>query len=161
MVYINPIDIPILKKILNYSDVTITEVLPETQNAEYDAFRFTIAGHTARFRKAKITPKKNGQFVAFWEKNTGGKNQPFHVNNTPDLLIIAVNDSLNTGYFIFPKHILITKKIISNNNSIGKMAMRIYPPWDLAMSTQAQKTQIWQNHFFHSDISKKTLHTIC
>lgn len=60
MVYINPIDIPILKKILNYSDVTITEVLPETQNAEYDAFRFTIAGHTARFRKAKITPKKNG-----------------------------------------------------------------------------------------------------
>lgn len=39
--------------------------------------------------------------------------------------------------------------------------MRIYPPWDLAMSTQAQKTQIWQNHFFHSDVSKKTLHTIC
>lgn len=161
MAYINPIDVPILKKLLNSSDVTINEVLPETQNAEYGAFRFTIAGHTARFRNAKITPKKNGQFVAFWEKNTGGKNQPFHANNTPDLLIIAVNDSLNTGYFIFPKHILITKKIVSNNDSIGKMAMRIYPPWDLAMSTQAKKTQIWQNLFFHSEISKQILHTIC
>lgn len=161
MTYINPIDVPILKRLLNSSDVTITKVLPEIQNAEYDAFRFTIAGHTARFRNAKITPKKNGQFVAFWEKNTADKNQPFHANNTPDLLIIAVNDSLNTGYFIFPKHILITKKIISDKDSIGKMALRIYPPWDLAMSIQAKKTQVWQNYFFHSNISKKTLNSIC
>ncbi|ANZ95160.1 hypothetical protein BFC19_07120 [Brochothrix thermosphacta] len=76
MVYINPIDIPILKKILNYSDVTITEVLPETQNAEYDAFRFTIAGHTARFRKAKITPKKMVNSLLFGRKIQVVKTNP-------------------------------------------------------------------------------------
>ena len=38
--------------------------------------------------------------------------------------------------------------IISTNLKEGKRGIRVYPPWDLTISKQAQKTQKWQLEYF-------------
>jgi hypothetical protein len=50
--------------------------------------------------------------------------------------------------FIFPKSIAIEKGIVTNGNKEGKRAIRVYPPWDVTTSKQAQKTQKWQLDYF-------------
>lgn len=64
------------------SKLVITNLKEETQNSEYAAGTFTLSSeiikarvdgstyfsNTARFRVAKITPTKIGQFVTFWQK---------------------------------------------------------------------------------------------
>ena len=49
--------------------------------------------------------------------------------------------------FVFPKSVLIAKEIVSDKKE-GKRAIRIYSPWDITMSKQAQKTQKWQLDYF-------------
>ncbi|PTJ55448.1 MepB protein, partial [Mammaliicoccus sciuri] len=44
--------------------------------------------------------------------------------------MIAILDNNKKGLFIFPKDILFKQKIISNHEIKGKMAMRVYPPWE-------------------------------
>ena len=43
--------------------------------------------------------------------------------------------------------ILINKEIVSDKKE-GKRAIRVYPPWDIAINKQAQKTQKWQLNYF-------------
>lgn len=57
--------------------LTIHDIQEEAQNSEYGAGMFQLHSKSVRFRVAKITPNKIGQFVAFWEKDGDGKNHAF------------------------------------------------------------------------------------
>jgi hypothetical protein len=43
---------------------------------------------------------------------------------------------------------LFSKGVFSGNNKDGKRAIRVYPPWDVTTSKQAQQTQQWQLKYF-------------
>lgn len=129
-------------------DFTISELQPEQQNSAYAAGRYLINETSIRVRAAKITPKKVGQFVAFWQKDEKGINQPYALSEALELLVIYATRDENQGLFVFPRELLATKKILTVGASKGKMAMRVYPPWDQASNAQGKKTQAWQVPYF-------------
>lgn len=43
---------------------------------------------------------------------------------------------------------LAEKGIISQNGSIGKRGIRVYPPWYIVTNKQAETTQSWQTKYF-------------
>lgn len=121
----------------------------ENQNSDYGAGTFHLNSKSVRFRVAKITPNKVGQFVAFWEKDENNKNQSFTYEKAPDLLVINTSMSNNQfGQFIFPKEILANQNIFKTSTTRGKMAIRIYPSWDNPTSKQAISTKKWQSTYF-------------
>ncbi|MET0759038.1 MAG: MepB family protein [Flavobacterium sp.] len=127
---------------------TCTQPLKESESAEYGACTFELNKLSVKFRTAKITPTKTGQFVTLWKRNGKGPIQPYDVSDPIDLFIISTRKDNFFGQFIFPKSVLCEQAIISNNGKEGKRAIRVYPPWDLAPNKQAQKTQKWQLEFF-------------
>ncbi|MFG3613880.1 MepB family protein [Rummeliibacillus stabekisii] len=129
--------------------LTIKNIQEETQNADYGAGRFQLNSKSVRFRTAKITPTKVGQFVSFWEKDEANKNQAFSYDNATDLLVInTFNSKGDFGQFVFPKEVLLKQNILKNANSKGKMAIRVYPSWDTPSSKQAISTKKWQSPYF-------------
>lgn len=98
----------------------------EKQNSDYGAGIFQLNSKSIRFRVAKITPNKIGQFVAFWEKDNRNKNQPFSYNQSPDLLVINTFADKKIGQFIFPKDILVKKGILKTDGQCGKMAVDLF-----------------------------------
>ena len=120
----------------------------EDESVEYGAYTFTINGKFVKYRVSKITPTKTGQFVTIWKRNANGPIEPFELSDDLDLVVISTRKENYFGQFIFPKSILIDKKIISGNYSEGKRGIRVYPPWDIATNKQAQKTQQWQLEYF-------------
>ncbi len=133
-----------------------TTLKEENFNQDYSGGTFTLAKKTIRFRVAKITPKKSGQFVAIWEKDPFGKNSAFDYSTAPDLLVVTCFKEQRLGQFIFPKQLLLQKKILKNQQQRGKMAFRIYPSWDHPTSKQAIATQVWQlPYFVTQDTAKK------
>ncbi len=127
----------------------VTSIQEEQQNAAYGAGTFELSSKTIRFRVAKVTPTKTGQFVAFWEKDENDKNQPYSYEEALDLLVITTfkNES-NFGQFVFSKELLLKHGVLRTNTTNGKMAMRVYPSWDSLTSKQAMKTQEWQLPYF-------------
>ncbi|MEI5908719.1 MepB family protein [Bacillus spongiae] len=129
--------------------LTLKSIQEEKQNSNYGAGTFQLASRSVRFRIAKKTPTKVGQFVSFWEKDENNKNQPFSYEQAPDLLVINTSMNINEfGQFIFPKGILYKQNIFKTNTTNGKMAMRVYPSWDSPTSKVAIKTQEWQLPYF-------------
>jgi hypothetical protein len=125
-----------------------TTPAPGKESAEYAAYTFNISTHAVKFRAAKITPTKTGQFVTLWKREANGPIQPFDTSDGIDLFIISARSRDHFGIFIFPASILLERRIISGNGKEGKRAMRIYPPWDTAVNPQAIKTQQWQLDYF-------------
>ena len=145
--------IQLINSVTNKLTDNIEQISEESQNSVYEGFRFRLKSKTYRSRLAKKTPTKKGYFVAFWGKDSQGKNKPFDYDSSPDFLIINMIDSDNKGQFVFPKAILAQKKILVSPNSKGKMALRIYPDWIKELNKTALKTQQWQkSHFI--DLSK-------
>lgn len=140
----------ILAKGLVYDccNVECTEPQPEAESTEYNAYRFEINKKIICYREAKITPTKTGQFVTLWKRNLSGTIEPFDFCDTIDFVIIDVRKENNFGQFIFPKAVLLEKGIFSTTTKEGKRATRVYPPWDITTSKQAQKTQQWQLDYF-------------
>lgn len=137
------------KNIYEPKQLTVESVQEEKQNSEYGAGVFKLSSKTIRFRVAKITPTKIGQFVAFWEKDSTNKNRPFLFEESPDLLVITTFKNNNEfGQFVFPKEILVKRDILRSNSTKGKMAIRVYPSWDKPTSKQAINTQKWQLSYF-------------
>ncbi|MEK3877404.1 MepB family protein [Paenibacillus sp. FSL M7-0420] len=122
----------------------------EPQNAEYGAGTFQLGALSVRFRVAKITPTKTGQFVAMWEKNAERKNQAFTYADAPDFLVINTFHPVSgeLGQFVFPKDLLKKHGVLATDNAPGKMAMRVYPAWDTVTNKQALATQKWQIPYF-------------
>ena len=105
-------------------------------------------GAHVRFRVAKTTPTKVGQFVTLWKRVGKGPIQPFDASDDLDLLVVSVRSGPNFGQFVFPKAVLCKQGVMSIHGVGGKRAMRVYPPWDTTTSRQAQKTQAWQLDYF-------------
>lgn len=120
----------------------------EAESAEYDAYFFKLNDFAVRYRKAKITPTKTGQFVTFWRREGDGPIQPFNSTDKVDFLIVCTRKENQFGIFVFAKAVLITQGIISTSKKEGKRALRVYPPWDIPTSQQAIKTQKWQQACF-------------
>ncbi|MBU3145361.1 MepB family protein [Clostridium sp. CF012] len=120
----------------------------EVQNTEYGAYVFKLNALLIRFRVAKITPTKVGQFVTLWERIGDGPIQPYDISDPVDLFVVSTRQGNKFGQFIFPKSVLCDKGIVSNKGKGGKRAIRVYPPWDKPTSPQAQKTQAWQLEYF-------------
>ncbi|MBY0074721.1 MepB family protein [Priestia aryabhattai] len=127
----------------------IKAIQEEAQNSDYGAGIFQLNSKSIRFRVAKTTPNKVGQFVSFWEKDTAHKNQAFSYGKATDLLVINTFTSTNRfGQFIFPKAVLLKQKILKTSTTKGKMAIRVYPIWNKPTSKQAMETQKWQLEYF-------------
>jgi hypothetical protein len=129
--------------------LVIKAIREEAQNSDYGAGIFQLNSKSIRFRVAKNTPNKIGQFVSFWEKNEAHKNQAFSYEKATDLLVINTFTNTNRfGQFVFPKEVLIKQKILKTATTKGKMAIRVYPIWDKPTSKQAIETQKWQLEYF-------------
>ncbi|AWB46793.1 MepB protein [Paenibacillus sp. CAA11] len=120
----------------------------ENQNLEYEGATFEAGKQTFRSRLAKLTPKKKGYFVVFWEKDIHNKNQAYSYKNCPDKVIVSVIDQKRKGQFIFPKEILLKQEVLSNADKKGKMAIRVYPDWEIELNPAAKRTQRWQQKYF-------------
>lgn len=145
-------------KPLNYS---FNDLKLPPESADYSACSFRLNNHKVVYRCAKITPTKTGQFVAIWKRDYLGKTTPFCSTDDFDFFIITVCDNNQLGQFIFPKHVLIKRGIITHHNKQGKRGVRVYPPWNVTTSKQAQTTQNWQlNYFVHINPTPKNLATV-
>jgi hypothetical protein len=144
-----PNDLIIAKELVyNNCNFECTEPQPEVESRDYDAFDFQIDNLKIKFRSAKITPTKTGQFVTLWKRNKAGIIEPFDFSDAIDFVIVSVRREDSLGQFIFPKAVLLQKGICSTAVKEGKRATRVYPPWDETTSKQAQKTQQWQLDYF-------------
>lgn len=123
-------------------------LIAEAESGEYGACKFKLNDFSIRFRVAKITPAKIGQFVTLWKRIGSGPIQPYDISDDIDFFIVSVRRDNNFGQFIFPKSALYKHDIISKDGIGGKRAMRVYPTWDKTTSKQAQKTQEWQIEYF-------------
>ena len=131
--------------------------IKEAESSEYGAYTFEIDALSVTFRVAKITPTKIGQFVTLWKRIGKGPIQPFDFTDPIDLFIISTRKDNRFGQFVFPKSVLCEQGIVSTNNKEGKRAIRVYPPWDVTLSKQAQKTQKWQLDYFLEISSEKPI----
>jgi hypothetical protein len=122
----------------------------DSESAEYQACSFKLNSFQIIHRLSKITPTKIGQFVTIWKRNDKGITAPFDVSDNFDFIIITSKSGEKLGQFVFPKSVLLEKGIISNNKNSGKRGIRVYPPWDIPTSKQAEKTQHWQTKYFYS-----------
>jgi hypothetical protein len=156
-----PDDLIIAKELVyDYCDFECTEPQPETESQDYNAYDFQINNYTIKFRSAKITPTKTGQFVTLWKRNKAGIIEPFDFSDAIDFVIVSVRKNDLSGQFIFPKSVLLQKGIFSTAAKEGIRATRVYPPWDETTSKQAQKTQQWQLDYFYEITPKTDFHKI-
>ncbi|MCG3402142.1 MepB family protein [Staphylococcus massiliensis] len=120
----------------------------EPFNQAYESCTFVYGRETYRSRIVHRTPKKKGYFTALWTKRDNGTNRPFRDSETCDYTIIMINDGAHQGYFRFPKQIMIHKGISSSSAHKGKMAFRVYPPWEDELNATAARSQSWQLRYF-------------
>ena len=130
------------------SGLTSHSFLKEKESGEYGACDFQMNGHRIKFRLAKTTPKKIGQFVTLWKRIKKGPILPFDMSDPIDLFVISVRKPGHLGQFVFPKSVLHEKGVVSRDGQGGKRAMRVYPSWDVVENAQAKKTQAWQLLYF-------------
>ncbi len=149
-------DILIVKEyVYDKCSLEFTQYIIEEESKEYSACQFKLNDMSIVARSAKITPKKLGQFVTLWKRIKNGPIQPFANTDKIDFFIINTRTDMYFGQFVFPKSVLLKEGILSSGLQKGKLAIRVYPPWDKAMNKQAQKTQKWQlDYFFQIDIDK-------
>ncbi len=126
----------------------ISNVILDEFSEDYEGVTLKIYERKFRSRLAKKTFKKKGYFVAFWEKDEQGINQAYSYKNYPEKLIISILDGERSGQFIFPKSLLLQKKILRDESSKGKMALRVYPSWETDLNKSANSTQVWQSLYF-------------
>ncbi len=128
--------------------LNIDKVIIEAESQEYSALDFEMNGMMIKFRTGKITPTKVGQFVTLWKRLNKGPIIPFDKADPIDLFVISVRREGQLGQFVFTKEILLEKGVLSSDKGRGKLAIRIYPPWDVAVNAQAKRTQAWQLPYF-------------
>lgn len=142
-------DLQLIKELVyDKCGLDLTNPRLSTESIEYGACSFELNGKKIQHRVSKITPAKTGQFVTIWKRNKEGITTPFDFSDNMDFIIITSRSGSNFGQFVFPKSILAEKGIITKNGKEGKRGIRVYPPWDITTSKQAEKAQAWQTPFF-------------
>ncbi|WP_330261434.1 MepB family protein [Streptomyces sp. NBC_00539] len=127
---------------------TCSQPVPEPESAAYAAHHFTLDGRRVRFRAARTTPTKAGQFVTVWQRSPGGPIRPFDTTDPVDLFVVSTRDADRFGQFVLPLDALRRHGVVSVDGSGGKRAFRVYPPWVTTTSRQAERTQAWQSDHF-------------
>ncbi|WP_442810454.1 MepB family protein [Streptomyces sp. NBC_01232] len=127
---------------------TCSQPVPEAEGADYAAHAFTLDGLAVRFRAAKTTPTKVGQFVTVWKRSAAGPIAPFDTTDPVDLFVIGVRDEHHFGQFVLPMDVLRRHGVVSTDGVGGKRAFRVYPPWVTTANRQADRTQTWQLEHF-------------
>lgn len=144
-----PQDLLMIKEfVYDKCGLSITNLLMEVESTEYGACTFQLNGRQVIHRSSKITPTKTGQFVTLWKRNAQGETAPFDISDKFDFAIITARRGTETGQFVFSKAVLLENGILSVKNKGGKRGFRIYPPWDVTTSKQAEKSQRWQLQLF-------------
>ncbi len=136
------------QSILESLNLSLSNLEKDLECEEYFGYNLNINQSFIKFRKAKITPKKVGQFVTLWKRNQTNQTQPFDEKDPFDYYIVATEDASRLGFYIFSKAILIEKQILSTHNKEGKRGFRVYPNWTKPENKQALKTQNWQQAYF-------------
>lgn len=121
---------------------------PVHDNAEYASLSLTINEREAQWRDARTTPTKNGLFVAVWQRSEDGSTRPYSIDDPLELLVISTRQGDGFGQFVFSRETLRRQGIFSGPTSAGKRGFRVYPPWVIAGSNQAERTQSWQCEWF-------------
>ncbi len=129
----------------------------EVANAEYGAYQFTLQERRVKFRVAKITPTKIGQFVTLYKRVGKHPIQPYDALDPFDILVISTRRGEFFGQFVMPKPVLVQQGILSIAGQGGKRALRVYPPWDQTSSRQAHNTQCWQLGYFLEILHNKPI----
>lgn len=137
-----------MEQVYRLCGFTYDNLVLETESAEYGACKFEINNKKIKFRTAKITPTKIGQFVAFWKRIGSEPIVPYDSSDYFDFLIVSVRSDKNLGQFVFPHSVLLHQGLLSKNSQRGKRAIRVYPPWDIPDNPQAKKSQSWQLRYF-------------
>ncbi|MBO8183917.1 MepB family protein [Streptomyces sp. DW4-2] len=127
---------------------TCSQPMAEAEGAEYGAQQLTVDGLSVRFRAAKTTPTKVGQFVTVWKRSAQGPIQPFDVGDPLDLIVVSCRDGHHFGQFVFPRDVLYERGILARGGVGGKRAFRVHPPWVTTTARQARSTQAWQTNYF-------------
>lgn len=122
----------------------ISNVCSDKESGEYHGSSLRLGHLKVKYRKAKNTPKKTGQFVALWKRSISGNTEPFSVDDDFDLYIIESQNAENHGCFVFPKALLAERQILSVNGKEGKRGFRLYTQWDFPQSNQAKSSKSWQ-----------------
>jgi len=120
----------------------------KSEGAAYSACSFELNGYKIEHRTSRTTPAKTGQFVTIWKRGKDGITAPFDISDDIDFVVITSGNSENLGQFIIPRVVLVEQGILSQNTKGGKRGIRVYPPWDIARSMQAVRTQHWQSKCF-------------
>jgi hypothetical protein len=117
---------------------------------KYCGCRYNISEFKVIQRTAKVTPKKIGQFVTLWKRDSNNITTPININDGIDYVIIICKKAELVGKFVFPVNILLEKAIMSGpvSEKSGKRGFRLYPEWDEPVTEQARKTQQWQVCYF-------------
>ena len=136
------------KYVFQVCGIELKNVETELESQEYFAHNFELNNQKVKFRMAKITPTKTGQFVSIWKRNQYKITEPHNISDEFEFYIIGTKEETKLGVFIFNKTILSENKILTNKNGEGKRGIRIYPTWNLTTNKQAQKTQNWQIKYF-------------
>ncbi|MEU3049895.1 MepB family protein [Streptomyces sp. NPDC006984] len=122
--------------------------VPEPESAAYAACGFTLDGRSVRFRAARTTPARAGQFVTLWQRSEAGPIRPFDVADAVDLFVVGCRDGEGFGQFVFPRETLRDHGIVSSGGSGGRRGFRVYPPWAAPTGPAARRTQAWQVRHF-------------
>lgn len=138
----------ILKTVFDVQGYTYTNPILELESQEYGACTFLLNAMSVKFRSAKITPTKAGQFVTLWKRDAAGHTKPHEASDAIDLFIIGTRRDERLGQFVFPKSILLEEGILTSKTKPGKRGFRVYPSWDAAENKQAQASQHWQLDYF-------------
>lgn len=125
----------------------IKNFVEDAEGKDYCSCSFEVNQKTYLGRQSKITPKKKGEFVTLW-KRVNGQTHPFEKIDTIDYVFILNHNK--TGYFLFPKVVLLERDILKSNSKNGKRGFRLYFPDDTNLNKPATKTQNWQKEYYHS-----------
>ncbi|WP_433191765.1 MepB family protein [Nocardia sp. CA-107356] len=149
-------DVVEMRRLFDRLGLTVSDPVPEADNAEYGAFVSSVGRGSVRFRVGKLTPAKVGAFVTVWKRAEDGSTEPFACIDGIDLLVISVREGPYFGQFVFPKTALVTHGIVSVDGRGGKRGFRVYPPWSVTKNSQAKRSQKWQcNYFLELDDGQK------
>lgn len=141
---LNQINTQVYKKL----QMKLTNFVIEQESSAYAACRFDLDLKKVISRNSKITPKKPGQFVTFWKRETDGI-IPFNTLDAIDFLVVNARLDDRLGQFVFPKKELIKRGILSTELKEGKRGFRVYCHWDKVQNKQAQLSQHWQLAYFY------------
>ena len=79
-----------IELVYNPSKFQCTPPQAEPEGLEYAASVFELNNRKIRFRIAKTTPTKVGQFVTLWKRTNKGPIQPFDMLDQIDLFVISL-----------------------------------------------------------------------